>query len=271
MDSKAEGERVSWKGLQMQEEVRPCRGELAFTRKITSPPRRAAAKCQRAFTRAELLAVVAVLAVLAFVVLPALANSRPRSARVVCANNLRQIGMAFQLWGNDHNDTLPQEVHVSQGGTRAHPLAVNVWLHLAWVSNEVVSPNIYLCPSDTGKPARDFSGSPDGGYLNPDFRSSSTTYFLGYTAFSFPNIATAIIAGDRNISTEGVSGCARFGTALIVPSYSGTAYWTGGLHGTSGNILSYDGRVRQLDTTGLRNALAVALDENSAKHIIKPR
>ena len=57
-----------------------------------------------AFTRAELLVVVAVFALLALIVLPALANNRPRSHRVMCANNLRQIGLAMQLWGSDHND-----------------------------------------------------------------------------------------------------------------------------------------------------------------------
>src|SRR5258706_15697824 len=85
---------------------------------------------ERAFPGAELLVILAVLALLALVVLPALANNRPRSARVICANNLRQIGMGFQLWGNDHNDTLPQEVPVLQGGTMQHALAPNVWLHL---------------------------------------------------------------------------------------------------------------------------------------------
>ena len=69
-----------------------------------------------AFTRAELLVILAVLTLLALVVLPALANTRPRSARVICANNLRQIGMAMQLWGNDHGDRPPYEVELADGG-----------------------------------------------------------------------------------------------------------------------------------------------------------
>jgi len=150
--------------------------------------------------------------------LPALANNRPRSDRVICANNLRQIGMGFQLWGNDHNDTLPQEVPVLEGGTMQHALAPNVWLHMAWLSNEVATPKIFLCPSDTGQPASDFTGNPAGGYLHSNFRNAATSYFLGYTGASIINDPDATIAGDRNVSNAGVTGCSRFNTALRIPT-----------------------------------------------------
>src|SRR5206468_10868184 len=118
-----------------------------------------------AFTRVELLVVLAVLALLSLVVVPALASNRPRSQRVICANNLRQIGTAMQLWGNDHNELLPQEVAVAEGGTRMHPLAPNVWLHFAWLSNELGSPKVLFCPADTGHPARDFTRNPTGAHF----------------------------------------------------------------------------------------------------------
>src|SRR5262249_51768033 len=77
---------------------------------------------RRAFTRVDLLAVVAVLAFAGIWVLPALAQSRVRSDRVICANNLRQIGLALHVWGNDHDDLFPLELPVASGGTRGHPL-----------------------------------------------------------------------------------------------------------------------------------------------------
>jgi hypothetical protein len=205
--------------------------------------------------------------------LPALANNRARSDRVICANNLRQIGTGFQLWGNDHNDTLPQEVPVPQGGTMQHSLAPNVWLHLAWISNEVANPKIFLCPSDTGQPASDFTGRSAGGYLHSNFRNAATTYFLGYTGIFSLNNAVEVVAGDRNVGTAGVSGCSRFNTALIVlrSPPAGIAQWTGGLHGSVGNILSFDGRVEQLDREGLNRAFDRHTDDNGSKHIITPR
>jgi hypothetical protein len=225
-----------------------------------------------AFTRLELLAVLAALAFLATVVLPALANTRPRSNRVICANNLRQIGIGFQLWGNEHNDTLPQEVPVSQGGTMQHALAPNVWLHLAWISNEVANPKIFLCPSDTARPAFDFSVNP-GGYLHPNARNAATSYFLGYTGASFVNDPDATIAGDRNVSTAGVSGCSRFNTALSIPNHSPATIgaWITGLHGVVGNVLTWSGQVKQLDSDGLHRALDFPNNDNGAKHVITPR
>src|SRR5262245_33734498 len=90
-----------------------------------------------AFTRVDLLIVIAVIVLLAAVVLPALANNRFRSDRVICANNLRQIGMAMQLWANDHNELPPYDVPAAEGGTLGHALAPNAWLHFSWVSNEL--------------------------------------------------------------------------------------------------------------------------------------
>src|SRR5213075_1294029 len=115
---------------------------------------------------------------------PALANGHPRSDRLVCANNLRRIYVAMQQWGNDHNDRVPFAVPVSEGGTRLHPLAANVWLHFSWISNELGTATVLACPSDNGTVARDFSASPESGYLNPNFRGNATSYFLSHGGFN---------------------------------------------------------------------------------------
>jgi hypothetical protein len=70
-----------------------------------------------------------------------------------------------------------------------------------------------------------------------------------------------------------VQSCARFNTALSIPTPppSGIAQWTTGLHNTAGNVLSYDGRVQQLDSPGLRRALDLPQTDNASKHLIVPR
>src|SRR6185436_12299282 len=98
------------------------------------------------FTFVDLLAVLAVVVLLSALAGPVLANPRLRSDRVVCANNLRQIGMAMQLWANDHGDAIPPEVSLTDGGTFGHPLAANVWLHFSWLSNELRSAQtVFMC------------------------------------------------------------------------------------------------------------------------------
>jgi hypothetical protein len=60
----------------------------------------------RAFTLTELLAVIATLAMVVLVVLPALGRSSNGSVRAVCFNNLRQMGMAVGMYANDNVDYL---------------------------------------------------------------------------------------------------------------------------------------------------------------------
>src|SRR6185503_10926453 len=221
-------------------------------------------------TRLELMAVLLALVLVCAVVWPALAGNRPRSDRVVCANNLRQIGGAFQLWGNDHNDLPPFEVAASDGGTLMHSLAPNAWLHFAWLSNELASPRLVFCPSDTGRPARDFTGDPGGGYLHPNFANRATSYFLSHNRTSR---STSLLAGDRNVRMESTASCSRFnyGLAATRPGGLVNVAWTNALHGVEGNGLGFDGRVQQLNTTELRKAVTQPFEDFASLHLITPR
>jgi prepilin-type processing-associated H-X9-DG protein len=139
------------------------------------------------------------------------------------------------------------------------------------MSNELASPKILFCPTDTGQAARDFTGDPSGGYLHPNFANRATSYFLAHYGLSVPS--SYFVAGDRNMSADSSVSCSRFvySFSAVFAGSGSVLKWSSSLHNNAGNVLALDGRVEQWSSDQLRRSAPLPVQENLSFHFITPR
>src|SRR4051794_31214940 len=120
------------------------------------------------FTLLELLAVVAIIGILAALLLPALASAKHRAQGIACMNNGKQLGLALQMYGGDHNGWLPpnpdwptNNMWVRGEMENASDATNTVFLtesKLApYIGNGII--NVFKCPGDKSAHVRSYSMS----------------------------------------------------------------------------------------------------------------
>ena len=195
-----------------------------------------------------LIVVVAVGLVIA-VGLPLLARPRGRTGhRVTCVSNLKQVGLAFRMWSNDHSEKFPWQFAMAEtnGGTMEYTnSSKNTWRHFAVVSNELNNPRVLRCFEDTErKHTTDWRAFTNNAHLS---------YFAGLDSSEV--LPQSILAGDRNLqsSSPAVNG-------ILAVTADDRLSWEASLHKTHGNFALGDGSVQIVSTQLLKKQFQSAFE-----------
>jgi prepilin-type N-terminal cleavage/methylation domain-containing protein/prepilin-type processing-associated H-X9-DG protein len=100
----------------------------------------------RAFTLVELIAVIALLAILVGLTIPEFHRLVERARSTACSANLRNIGMAVRNYINDHDGTFP--VIETNPENPVYPDEVEARGMLETLENYGVTSKVLMCPSD---------------------------------------------------------------------------------------------------------------------------
>ena len=208
---------------------------------------------QSGLTAIEVLIVVVTLCLLAFLLLalpvPRASSKAPLTA---CGSQLKQVALAQIVWANDNESTIfLAQVSTNARGFRELLSPTTLPHYFQSLSNELVSPRILTCPSDTRKPANDFESLTTNHlsyFLNMDARPVAVTSTV-------PDAETSnVLHGDRHIT---FSPAARGQIVTLTTNLS--LRWTRKKgHGIIGNIALADGSVMK------------ATDRDLAEYLLAP-
>lgn len=200
-------------------------------------------KSVRAFSLVEMLVVVSIIAILAFLALPALAKAKTRIRNSQCLHNLKQFGIGLHLYAAEHDDYLPEEGSPTPGSGRLRAgwyvtlprvMGSPPYYEMPWRTNASMPlpRSLFLCPSNSRRSTNNnlfhycLNEHVDGtGNRDRPVKLSSLPQ-TAQLVYLFDNGRRAAVAQQNNVHTNLHSEGAQF---LFVDAHTAhfknLAYW----------------------------------------------
>jgi hypothetical protein len=147
----------------------------------------------RGITLLEILVVILCSILVLALILPGFSRKR-HSKFSVCLSNLKQVGLSFGLWRDDHGGKFPTEAPKADGGSKEFCETPFVFQHFKLLQPYLGnSPKVLICPGDQPRiAATNFQA----------IANSNISYFVGVDvhAGDTNSNANSFLFGDRNLT-----------------------------------------------------------------------
>ncbi|WP_269524554.1 prepilin-type N-terminal cleavage/methylation domain-containing protein [Coraliomargarita parva] len=200
-------------------------------------------------TLIEILSVIAIVAVLSGILLAVIGGAREKARLAKCSSNLRQLGVAVQLYTSDHQLALPFGYWIAQNSGDAQVWDQFVEPYLGEGLTEVLRcPSDYFAEEDSDFPRRSYAmvrnhqgGVAKTGYMTKNSPDALRLLSIGNPAdtIMFTEYSCAKASGQGSDNVIGEIACSVVDTPLKqMQSGNGTQ-----LHDGLFNYLFVDGHV----------------------------
>ena len=206
------------------------------------------------FTLIELLVVIAIIAILAGMLLPALSRAKQKARQANCVSNLRQMGLAFQMYASAYNDYFP--AYRSEDNPWVDPIGrFRQFFWFEMIRREIININTTNFPAWNCPASRNPKYDPN--FLTYGFNYSNLgdgapgAYLLRVKINQVTKPAETIVVTDSKEGTD-LKGTGSWG-CVITPKDCSIVYPVGAVHGKVANVLFADSHVAAHSVTNLNS------------------